>query len=241
MKRFALLLLVSLWFASPAMAQECLAGEGKWLPCPIVTLEVGDCLPPLCVESVTTTDITPHPDDPCLDGFWENLQFWRKCPSQATARVLPAAPRLAPAVPQTPGTAQTTSPAFAIRLGATLQPSGDTPRPAGLFALVMGDGETRSITGFVLSRTDAQVVTAVQTGIERTLLKTSRFELAACGQVGIATNAEATSGIFSGCTVAIVPILRNLSLIVSGIAQNAPVRGGTWDPQASVSLQWKPE
>jgi len=136
-----------------------------------------------------------------------------------------------------PGQAQEVT----FRFGAALQPSTETPRPVGRLGLIMGSGNNRSLTQFNLSQTDAKTVTAVQTGIERTLFKRGRAEVFACGTAGIATNTEATSGLVNGCTGLIVNVWRQFSVVVSGEAQNSPVEGGIWEPKTSLSLQWKPE
>jgi hypothetical protein len=99
----------------------------------------------------------------------------------------------------------------------------------------------RSLTKFNLSRADAQTVTEVEQGFERTVFKRGRLELFGCGTLGVATNADATSGSVEGCLGGEVYFGKGLSLIVTGAAENAPLRGGTWKPGSSISLQWKPE
>ena len=130
-------------------------------------------------------------------------------------------------------------PSFALQLMATFEPSG-TPQPAGEVTLLLGSGRTRSYSTMTARPISfSEISYSFRTGVERDFLVTKRGTLALCGQAGIATNAANTSGIFSGCISLIIPVRGGFWLVVRGEAQNAPLAGGTWNPQAAAGFRYQ--
>jgi len=125
-----------------------------------------------------------------------------------------------------------------LRLGAAFEPAS-TPRGLGEVSFLLG-GETRSITTIQIRPiTATNITTSVVTGAEKTLFKLSKADFGVCGQAGIAANAANTSGIVSGCVYGKFDLPRNLSLVATGRAENAPISGGVWDSRASIAINWR--
>ena len=181
--------------------------------------------------------------DPCLDGFWENGQFWRKCPAESllpgSSLVIAAAdPGWPVAASPVAQTAQTTPFTFSLQLGAVFEPDA-TPGTSGDLTFLIGGGSTRSFTTVNARPIGEALSYSFRTGIERDFLVTSRATIALCGQAGIATSSETTSGIFSGCASLIVPVKAGFSFVLSGEAQNAPTDTGHWEPRVSAGFRYK--
>src|SRR3990167_6287141 len=125
-----------------------------------------------------------------------------------------------------------------LRLGMAVEPTS-TPRGLGEVSFLLG-GDTRSITTIQIRPiTATNITTSVVTGAEKTLFKLSKAEFGVCGQAGIAANAANTSGIVSGCVYGKFDLPRNLSLVATGRAENAPISGGVWDSRASIAINWR--
>ena len=126
---------------------------------------------------------------------------------------------------------------FSLQLGAAFEPSA-TPRASGDLTFLIGSGQTRSYTTINARPIGSVLSYAFRTGVERDFIKTKRATVALCGQAGIATSAEATSGMVSGCASIIVPIRSGFAFVLSGEGNNAPIHGGDWEPRVSAGFRY---
>lgn len=123
------------------------------------------------------------------------------------------------------------SPAFAIEAGVT------SPRdPTATFGLIVGDGATRSYSRFAFDA-DGKA-RQVETGIERLVHHSRRFDIIVRGRVGVAQDENNTSGTLGGSFGFSIPIRWGLSLTVLGDGDNAPIHGGEWRGAPFFALRW---
>jgi len=138
-----------------------------------------------------------------------------------------------------PGMAQD----FSLRLGIAGEGSA-TPKLGGQLGLVIGGGETRSVST-VTTRylRDGRFAQTYSTGLERTLYATRLASLFACGQAGVAVVGDNRSGLVSGCFgLDTAPFFKRAgfaaSIIPIGWSSNIPAEDGTWNGGFSVTVQF---
>jgi hypothetical protein len=140
-----------------------------------------------------------------------------------------------------PGWAQDT-PAFSLRLGIAGEGS-QTPKIGGLLGLVIGGGDTRSVSTVTTRHLpDGRFSQTYATGIERTLYKATIATLFTCGLAGVSVAGDNRSGTVQGCMgLSTAPLWKRpgfaASVVPIGWARNAPAEGGNWDGGFSLTVQ----
>jgi hypothetical protein len=130
---------------------------------------------------------------------------------------------------------------FSVRLGTACEGSS-TPKCGGQLGLVIGSGNTRSVSSVTTRYLgDGRLSQSYGSGVELVLRRTKYGNLFAGGQAEIVIAGDNRSGAGNGTLGLEIPVHNRpsfgLAVVLTGTGRNAPAESGDWDGGFTASLQ----